>query len=108
MEIRTNEDYEWKSQEIMKDLRALHTKPHKMGRKGYADKRKDWEEDDEKYAAEGKENPWMQFPSRSRPYLQARTKKRPESRDISFSSSSVSVLADRVKAIADEASDDLF
>ncbi|RLM69217.1 hypothetical protein C2845_PM17G05110 [Panicum miliaceum] len=53
----------------MKEMRAFHTKTQKMSRKGYARKRKDWEE--EKYAAEGKENPWMQFPGRSRPYLRA-------------------------------------
>jgi hypothetical protein len=32
----------------------LHNKPHKTGRKGYRDKRKEWEEEDTKLAAEGK------------------------------------------------------
>ncbi|RLN24608.1 hypothetical protein C2845_PM07G09970 [Panicum miliaceum] len=79
-----------------------------MGRKGYAGKRKDWEEEDEKYTAEGKENPWMQFPGRSRPYLLARLEKRTERGDISFSFPLVSALAERVKAITTEASDGSF
>ena len=33
VEITTSEDFERKSHE-MKDMQALHTKPHKMGRKG--------------------------------------------------------------------------
>jgi hypothetical protein len=38
----------------MKRKRALHNKPHKTGRKGYHGKRKEWEEEDAKLAAEGK------------------------------------------------------
>jgi hypothetical protein len=38
----------------MKQNRALHNKPHKMSRKGYRGKRKEWEEEDAKLAAEGK------------------------------------------------------
>ena len=50
--------------------RAKHNKPHKIGRKGYCGKRKEWEEEeDHNLAAEGKENPWEQYPGRSRPYL---------------------------------------
>jgi hypothetical protein len=45
----------------MKPKRALHSKPHKIGRKGYHGKRKEWEEEDAKLAAEGKQNPWDQF-----------------------------------------------
>jgi hypothetical protein len=30
----------------MKHKRALHNKPHKIGRKGYHGKRKEWEEED--------------------------------------------------------------
>jgi hypothetical protein len=56
----------------MKQKRAFHNKPHKTGRKGYHGKRKEWEEEDAKLAAEGKQNPWDQFPRRSRPYLGAR------------------------------------
>jgi hypothetical protein len=37
----------------MKQKRALHNKTHKMGRKGYRGKRKEWEED-AKLAVEGK------------------------------------------------------
>ena len=36
----------------MKDNRALHNKPHKTGKKGYYGKRKEWQEQDEKLAAE--------------------------------------------------------
>jgi hypothetical protein len=36
----------------MKQKRALHNKPHKTGRKGYRGKRKEWEEDDAKLAAD--------------------------------------------------------
>jgi hypothetical protein len=35
----------------MKQKRALHNKPHKIGRKGYCGKRKWWEEEDAKLAA---------------------------------------------------------
>jgi hypothetical protein len=38
-----------------------------MGRKGYCGKRKEWEEEDAKLAAKGKQNPWDQYPGRSRP-----------------------------------------
>jgi hypothetical protein len=60
------------SQEV-KQKRALYNKPHKMGRKGYRGK---WEEEDAKLATEGKQNPWDQFPGRSRPYLRARVGKK--------------------------------
>jgi hypothetical protein len=60
----------------MKQKRALYNKPHKTGRKGYHGKRKEWEEEDAKLAAEGKQNPWDQFPGCSRPYLQARVGKK--------------------------------
>ena len=67
METNNSPFFEHVSQE-MKDKRAKHNKPHKMGRKGYYDKRKEWE-DGQKLAVEGKENPWEQYPGRSRPYL---------------------------------------
>jgi hypothetical protein len=61
----------------MKQKRALHNKRHKTCRKGYRGKRKVWEEEeDAKLAAEGKQNPWDQFPRRSRPYLRARVGKK--------------------------------
>jgi hypothetical protein len=59
----------------MKQKRELHNKPHKTGWKGYCGKRKEWEED-AKLAAKGKQNPWDQFPRRSRPYLRARVGKK--------------------------------
>ena len=81
----------------MKEKRAKHNKPHKMGRKGYYGKRKEWEEEDEKLAIEGKENPWEQFPDRSRPYLWARSGKTTSgSGDITFSSPLVADVADKV------------
>jgi hypothetical protein len=39
----------------MKQKRELHNKPH--NRKGYRGKRKEWEEEDAKLAAEGKHKP---------------------------------------------------
>jgi hypothetical protein len=60
----------------MKQKRALHNKTHKMGRKGYCGKRKEWEEEDANLVAKGKQNPWDQFPGRSRPYLRARVGKK--------------------------------
>jgi hypothetical protein len=60
----------------MKQKRALHNKPHKTGRKGYCGNRKEWEEEDAKLAAEGKQNTWDQFSGRSRHYLQARVGKK--------------------------------
>ena len=93
----------------MKKKRSKHNKPHKMGRKGYYGKRKQWEEEDEKLAVEGKENPWEQFPGRSRPYLWARSGKTTSgSGDITFSSPLVADVADKVKRIAAQASDGSF
>jgi hypothetical protein len=43
-------EFQQLSQE-MKQKRALHNKPHKTGRKGYCCKRKEWEEEDAKLAA---------------------------------------------------------
>ena len=68
METTRSPLFEHVSQE-MKEKRAKHNKLHKMGRKGYYGKRKELELEDEKLAAEGKENPWEQYPGRSRPYL---------------------------------------
>ena len=53
----TNSPFFEKVSQDMKDKRARHNKPHKMGRKGYHGKRKEWEEEDAMLAAEGKENP---------------------------------------------------
>jgi hypothetical protein len=60
----------------MKQTIALHNKPHKPGRKCYRGKRKEWEEEDAKLAAEGKQNPWDQLPGSSRPYLRVRVGKK--------------------------------
>jgi hypothetical protein len=38
----------------MKQKGALNNKTHKTGRKGYRGKRKEWEEEDAKFVAEGK------------------------------------------------------
>jgi hypothetical protein len=97
----------------MKQKRALHNKPHKMGRKGYRGKRKEWEEEDAKLAAEGKQNPWVQFPGRSRPYLRASVGKKRKntsegSKDITFSNPMVVGVADRVKTLAAQGSDGSF
>jgi hypothetical protein len=72
----TNSPSFQQSSQKMKQKRALHNKPHKTGRKGFRGKRKEWEEEDAKLAAEGKQNPWDQFPGRSRPYLRARVGKK--------------------------------
>jgi hypothetical protein len=45
----------------MKQKRALHNNPHKTGRKGDHGKRKEWEEEDAKLVAEGKQNPCTNF-----------------------------------------------
>ena len=97
----------------MKDKRARHNKPHKTDRKGYHGKRKEWEEEDAMLAAEGKENPWDQFPGRSRPYLRARVEKRKitseeGSGDITFSNPEVVGVADKVKRLAAESSNGSF
>jgi hypothetical protein len=88
----------------MKQKRALHNKPHKMGRKGYRGKRKEWEEEDAKLAAEGKQNPWDQFPGCPRPYLRARVGNKKNtskgSGGITFSIPAVVGIADRVKTLA--------
>ena len=81
----------------MKEKRAKHNKRNKMGMKGYYGKRKEWEEEDEKLVVEGKENPWEQFPGRSRTYLRARSGKTTSgSGDIIFSSPLVADVADKV------------
>jgi hypothetical protein len=84
-------EFQQLSQE-MKQKRALHNKTHKTGRKGYCGKRKEWE--DAKLAAEGKQNPWDQFPGRSRPYLRVRVGKKKKntsegSKGITFSNPTV-------------------
>ena len=108
METTNSPLFDHVSQE-MKKKRAKHNKPHKMGRKGYHGKRKEWEEEDTKLAAEGKENPWEQFPGRSKPYLWARSgKATSESGNITFNSPLVAEVADKVKRIAAQASDGSF
>jgi hypothetical protein len=97
----------------MKQKRALHNKPHKTGRNGYRGKRKEWEEEDAKLAAEGKQNPSNQFPRCSRPYLWARVGKKRKntsegSEDITFSNPTVVGLADRVKTLAAQGSNGSF
>jgi hypothetical protein len=96
----------------MKQKRALHNKPHKMSRKGYHGKRKEWEEEDVKLAAEGKQNPWDQFPGRLRPYLRARVGKKNNTSEgsggITFSNPTVVGVADRVKTLAAHGSDGSF
>ncbi|PUZ60740.1 hypothetical protein GQ55_4G177300 [Panicum hallii var. hallii] len=112
----TNSPFFQRVSQEMKDKRALHNKPHKMGRKGYHGKRKEWEEEDAKLAREGKENPWDQFPGRSRSYLWARAAKRMTtsegtsegSGDITFSNPAVVGLANKVKDLASKASDGSF
>jgi hypothetical protein len=99
------------SQEIIQK-RELHNKPHKMGRKGYHGKWKEWEED-AKLAAKGKQNPWDQFPGRSRPYLRARVGKKKKytsegSGGITFSNPAVVGVADRVTTLAAQGSDGSF
>jgi hypothetical protein len=90
----------------------LHNKPHKTGRKGYRGKRKEWEEEDAKLAAEGKQNPWDQFPRRSRPYLRARVGKKKNisegSGGITFSNPALVGVVDRVKILASKGSDGSF
>ena len=54
----TNSPFFEKVSQDMKDKRARHNKPHKMGRKGYHGKRKEWEEEDAMLATKGKENNW--------------------------------------------------
>jgi hypothetical protein len=98
----------------MKQKRALHNKPHKTGRKGYRGKRKEWEEEDAKLAAEGKQNPWDQFPRRSRPYLRARVGKKKKkntsegSGGITFSNPVLLGVAERVKTLAAQGNDGSF
>ncbi|KAG2620543.1 hypothetical protein PVAP13_3NG215842 [Panicum virgatum] len=100
--------FEHVSQE-MKEKRAKHNKPHKMGKKDYYGKRKEWELEDEKLAAEGKENPWEQYPGRCRLYLRARSGPTTSaSEDITFTSPLVADVADKVKRIAAQAGDGSF
>jgi hypothetical protein len=96
----------------MKQKRSLHNKPHKTGRKGYHGKGKEWEEY-AKLAAEGKHNPWDQFPRRSRPYLRIRVGKKKKntsegSGGITFSNHAVVGVADRMKTLAAQGSDGSF
>jgi hypothetical protein len=91
----------------------LHNKPHKTGKKGYCGKRKEWEEENAKLVVEGKQNPWDQFPGRSRPYLRARVgnKKKNTSEgsgSITFINPAVVGVADRVKTLASQGSDGSF
>jgi hypothetical protein len=97
----------------MKQKRALHNKPHKTGRKGYHGKRKQWEEENAMLTAEGKQDPWDQFPGRSRPYLRERVGKKKKntsegSGGITFSNPAVVEVADRVKTLAAQGSNRSF
>jgi hypothetical protein len=96
----------------MKQKRALHNKPHKMGRKGYRGKRKEWEEEDAKLAAKGKQNPGDQLSRRSRPYLRARVGKKKNTSEgsggITFSNPALRGVADRVKTLAAQGSNGSF
>jgi hypothetical protein len=97
----------------MKQKKALHNKPHKTGKKCYCGERKEWEEEDPKLVAEGKQNPWDQFPGRLRPYLQARVRKKKKNTSeggggITFSNPTVVGVADRVKTLAAQGSDGSF
>jgi hypothetical protein len=107
----TNSPFQQLSQE-MKQKRALHNKPHKTDRKGYRGKRKEWEEENAKLTAEGKQNSWDQFPGRSRPYLWARVGKKKNtsegSRGITFSNPAVVGVADTVKTLAAQGRDGSF
>jgi hypothetical protein len=81
--------------------------------KGYRGKSKEWEEEDAKLAAEGKQMPWDQFPRRSRPYRRARVgmKKKNTSEwsgGITFTNPAVVGVADRVKPLAAQGSDGSF
>jgi hypothetical protein len=75
----------------------------------YCGKRREWEEEDAKLAAEGKQNPWEQFPGRSRPYLRARVGKKKNTSEgsggITFSNPAVVGVVDRVKTLAAQGSD---
>jgi hypothetical protein len=97
----------------MKQKRALHNKPHKTDRKRYHGKRKEWEEEDAKLAAEGKHNPWDQFPRRSRPCMRVRVGKKKKttsegSRGITFSNPAVVGVADMAKTLAAHGSNGSF
>jgi hypothetical protein len=68
---------------------------------------------DAKLAAEGKQNPWDQFPIRSRPYLRARVGKKKKNTSegrggITFSNPAVVGVEDRVKTLAAQGSDGSF
>jgi len=72
-------------------------------------KRKELQDEDKKLAAEGRENPWEQYPSHSRPYQRARSGKTTSgSGDVTFSSPMVVEVADKVKRIAAQASNGSF
>jgi hypothetical protein len=97
----------------MKQNRTLHNKPHNTGGKGYRGKKKELEEEDAKLAAEGKQNPWDQFPECSRPYLRTRVGKKKKntsegSGGITFSNPAVVGVAERVKTLASQGSDGSF
>jgi hypothetical protein len=76
-------------------------------------KRKEWEEEDAKLAAGEKQNPWDQFPGRSRPYRRARVGKKKKNTNegsggITFSSPAVVGVADTVKTLAAQGNDGSF
>jgi hypothetical protein len=63
--------------------------------------------------AEGKQDPWDQFPRRSRPYLRERVGKKKKntsegSGGITFSNPAVVEVADRVKTLAAQGSNRSF
>jgi hypothetical protein len=83
-----------------------------MCKKGYCGKMKEWEEDDAMLAAEEKQNPWDQFPGRSRPYVRARVGKKKNTSEgsggIKFNNPAVVGVVDRVKTLAAQGSNGSF
>ena len=106
VQMKNSEQFKKESEE-KKQLRAKNKHDHRIGPSGYAGKRAKWQAEDEKLAREGRENPWNDFPGRSRSYLRARGELT-ESGEITFRRSETQEVAQRVREKAAEASQGSF
>ncbi|TVU19977.1 hypothetical protein EJB05_36162, partial [Eragrostis curvula] len=100
--FKESEEFQKVSEE-KKKLRARNELNHHLGPSGYEGKKAQWEAEDARYLAEGRVNPWKQYPGRAEAYLRARGYVN-ESGEIVFQSPKVQQVAERILYLANDAS----
>ncbi|KAL6650311.1 hypothetical protein ACP70R_009236 [Stipagrostis hirtigluma subsp. patula] len=87
-----------------KELRSKDKHNHNLGPTGYKGAIPKWLKEDAKLEAEGKPNPWKQYPGRTQPYLRARGKLT-EDGEISFNSNEIQQVSHKVLEKVSESSE---